>query len=102
MRRVEELAREYSESHEVDSALPLVRRHPMSLLVAVRTWEPGFMRSLRRLDNQALAAWLRRDELKPGVKTTRSRGLVTQRPGRPTHENSALVRQLAGQAGVER
>jgi hypothetical protein len=102
MRRVEELAREYSESHEVDSALPLVRRHPMSLLVAVRTWEPGFMRSLRRLDNQALAAWLRRDELKPGLKTTRSRGLVTQRPGRPTHENSALVRQLAGQAGVER
>lgn len=102
MRRVEELAREYSESHEVDSALPLVRRHPMSLLVAVRTWEPGFMRSLRRLDNQALAAWLRRDELRPAAKPTRARGLSTQRGGRPTPDHSALVRELAGQAGVER
>jgi len=70
--------------------------------VAVRTWEPGFMRSLRRLDNQALAAWLRRDEIRPAVKPTRARGLSTQRGGRPAPDHSALVRELAGQAGVER
>lgn len=101
MRRVEELAREYSESHEVDSVLPLVRRHPMSLLVAVRTWEPGFMRALRRLDNQALAAWLRKGESSVNAPRPRSRG-APSRAERPARANSALVRELARETGVER
>ncbi len=100
MRRVEELAREYSESHAADTPLPLVKRHPMSLLVAVRSWEPGFMRSLRRLDNQALATWLRNQELFAGEYRSRKRHGGRRSPPPPT--GSALVGQLAGQTGVER
>ncbi len=48
LERIEALVREYSAQHNADAALPLERRYPMSLLVAVRGWEPDFMRRLRR------------------------------------------------------
>jgi len=38
----------------------LAKRHPVSLLIAARCWEPDFMLSRRRLDDSALAAWLER------------------------------------------
>jgi DNA-binding Xre family transcriptional regulator len=56
--RLRELAKEFSAQHISDSALPLAKRYPVSLLIATRSWEPCFMRSLRRLNDQALAAWL--------------------------------------------
>lgn len=46
--RVEALAAEYSGQHNTDAALPSAARHPLSLLVAARKWEPAFMRRLRR------------------------------------------------------
>jgi len=99
MRRVEELAREYSDSHASDAVLPLVRRHPMSLLVAVRSWEPDFMLRLRRLDNQALAAWLKRTgDDASGAEYAKPRA---NRARRRQH-GSALVRERSGEAGVER
>jgi hypothetical protein len=52
---------EYSEQHVADTRLPLAKRHPMSILVGVRSWEPAIMRSQRRLDDAALARWLRKD-----------------------------------------
>jgi hypothetical protein len=101
MRRVEELAREYSESHAADAPLALVKRHPMSLLVAVRSWEPGFMRTLRRLDNQSLAAWLREQGGAEPVSRLRATRAARQRP-EPAPGTLALMRKFAGQAGVER
>ena len=59
MSKVEALAREYSDLHAADTVLPLARRHPMSLLVAVRRWEPPMMRQMRRLDDASLALWLK-------------------------------------------
>jgi len=101
LRRVEELAREYSESHATDACLPLVKRHPMSLLVAVRSWEPGFMRSLRRLDNPALAAWLRQEQFtRPSARPRPTAGPGARRD--PSTPGLSLVRKFAGQAGVER
>ena len=90
MRRVEELAREYSEAHVEDSRLPLARRHPMSLLVAVRSWEPGFMRGLRRLDNQTLSLWL---------KGLAASGLTEMRPPHARGADSRR-RESAGSAAV--
>lgn len=52
---------EYSEQHVADTRLPLAKRHPLSILVGVRSWEPAIMRSQRRLDDAALARWLRKD-----------------------------------------
>lgn len=72
LRRIEELARDYADAHTAVSALPLGKRHPMSLLLAVRSWEPRFMRSLRRLDDTRLAAWLRSETQAPPVKAQRS------------------------------
>lgn len=59
LERTRQLAREYSDMHNQDASMPLARRHPMSLLIAVRSWEPRFMRSLRRLDDASLAQWLK-------------------------------------------
>lgn len=47
--RIEALALEYSGQHNADAALPSAARHPLSLLVAARKWEPAFMRRLRRM-----------------------------------------------------
>ena len=48
LRRLEQLAREYDEQHSADSRLPLKERHALSVLLAVRFWEPPLFKALRR------------------------------------------------------
>ncbi len=48
LRRLEQIAREYGEQHNADSRLPLAQRHPTSVLLAVRAWEPGLFKAQRR------------------------------------------------------
>jgi DNA-binding Xre family transcriptional regulator len=59
--RLQQVAREYSEQHNIDARLPLGQRYPISLLFAVRPWEPPFMRSLRRMNDDQLYAYLKGD-----------------------------------------
>jgi hypothetical protein len=46
--RLKRVAREFSEMHSEDLKLPLEKRSPMSLLVAVRHWELAEFAVLRR------------------------------------------------------
>jgi transcriptional regulator with XRE-family HTH domain len=46
--RLEQIAREYSDQHDADSHMPLSQRTPVSVLLAVRSWEPAMFKSLRR------------------------------------------------------
>jgi DNA-binding Xre family transcriptional regulator len=46
--RLEQIAREYSDQHDADSHLPLEQRSYLSVLLAVRSWEPAMFKSLRR------------------------------------------------------
>lgn len=46
--RIEQIAREYSDQHDADSHLPLVERSSVSVLLAVRAWEPAMFKALRR------------------------------------------------------
>ena len=48
LQQLEQLAREYSEQHNADARLPLDQRQPVSVLLAVRPWEPELFKSLRR------------------------------------------------------
>lgn len=48
LRQLEQIAREYSEQHNADAALPLRQRQPLSVLLAVRSWEPALFKALRR------------------------------------------------------
>jgi DNA-binding Lrp family transcriptional regulator len=48
LRKMEQLAREYAEQHAADAKLPLDDRPHISVLMAVRTWEPTMFKSLRR------------------------------------------------------
>jgi DNA-binding Xre family transcriptional regulator len=48
LRQVEQLAREYAEQHSADARLPLAQRNHVTLLIAVRSWEPAFFKALRR------------------------------------------------------
>ncbi len=48
LRQVEQIAREYSEQHSADAKLRLAQRQPVSVLLAVRTWEPALFKALRR------------------------------------------------------
>jgi DNA-binding Xre family transcriptional regulator len=48
LRQVEQIAREYSEQHNADARLPLAQRQPVSVLLAVRAWEPALFKALRR------------------------------------------------------
>ena len=48
--RIEQIAREYSDQHDADSHLPLAQRNPVSVLLAVRSWEPAAFKALRRPD----------------------------------------------------
>lgn len=48
VRRLEQVAREYDEQHAADARLPLDERHPLSVLLAVRYWEPALFKGLRR------------------------------------------------------
>lgn len=50
LRQVEQIAREYGEQHSADARLPLSKRHPVSVLFAVRAWEPQLFKQLRRRD----------------------------------------------------
>jgi len=48
LRRVEQVAREYDEQLGADARLPLEQRYPLSVLLAVRYWEPALFKTLRR------------------------------------------------------
>jgi transcriptional regulator with XRE-family HTH domain len=48
LHQVEQLAREYAEQHNADARLPLRQRQPVSVLLAVRSWEPALFKALRR------------------------------------------------------
>jgi DNA-binding Xre family transcriptional regulator len=48
LRQLEQIAREYSEQHNADTALPLEKRQPVSVLLAVRSWEPALFKGFRR------------------------------------------------------
>jgi DNA-binding Xre family transcriptional regulator/histone H3/H4 len=48
LRQLEEIAREYSEQHNADAGLPLRKRQPVSVLLAVRPWEPALFKAFRR------------------------------------------------------
>ncbi|HEY3076142.1 MAG TPA: helix-turn-helix transcriptional regulator [Burkholderiales bacterium] len=48
LQQVEQIAREYSEQHNADARLPLAQRQPVSVLLAVRPWEPELFKALRR------------------------------------------------------
>lgn len=48
LRQLEHIAREYSEQHNADAALPLEQRPPVSVLLAVRAWEPALFKAFRR------------------------------------------------------
>ena len=48
LRQLEQIAREYSEQHNADAALPLKQRQPLSVLLAVRAWEPALFKAFRR------------------------------------------------------
>jgi transcriptional regulator with XRE-family HTH domain len=48
LRQIEQIAREYSEQHNADARLPLEQRQSVSVLLAVRSWEPELFKALRR------------------------------------------------------
>jgi DNA-binding Xre family transcriptional regulator len=48
LRQIEQIAREYADQHNTDARLPLDQRHPVSVLLAVRAWEPNAFKALRR------------------------------------------------------
>jgi hypothetical protein len=48
VKRLEEVAREYNDQHSADARLPLAERHQISVLLAVRPWEPASFKALRR------------------------------------------------------
>lgn len=56
LRRLEQVAREYDEQHRADARLPLDQRYALSVLLAVRYWEPALFKALRRRDTQAKQA----------------------------------------------
>jgi transcriptional regulator with XRE-family HTH domain len=48
LKKVEQVIQEYAEQHAADSRLPLAQRHPVTILLGVRAWEPKAFKSLRR------------------------------------------------------
>ena len=46
--RLRQVAEAYNEQHAADSGLPLAERHPVSVWLAVRAWEPRMFKALRR------------------------------------------------------
>ena len=46
--RLRQVAESYNEQHVADAGLPLARRHPLSVWLAVRAWEPRMFKALRR------------------------------------------------------
>lgn len=48
--RLDEVAQAYADQHAADAWMPLEQRRPLSLCLAVRTWEPKVFKTLRRSD----------------------------------------------------
>jgi len=48
LKRIEQVVQEYAEQHAADARLPLAQRHPVTLLLGIRGWEPRAFKSLRR------------------------------------------------------
>ena len=46
--RLQQVAEAYNEQHVADAGLPLAQRHPVSIWLAVRSWEPRMFKALRR------------------------------------------------------
>jgi DNA-binding Xre family transcriptional regulator len=46
--RLQQVAEAYNEQHVADAGLPLAERHPVSVWLAVRAWEPRMFKALRR------------------------------------------------------
>jgi DNA-binding Xre family transcriptional regulator len=46
--RLQQVAEAYNEQHVADASLPLAQRHPVSVWLAVRSWEPRMFKALRR------------------------------------------------------
>jgi len=46
--RLRQAVEAYNEQHVADAGLPLARRHPLSVWLAVRSWEPRMFKALRR------------------------------------------------------
>jgi DNA-binding Xre family transcriptional regulator len=46
--RLRQVAEAYNEQHVADAGLPLEQRHPLSVWLAVRAWEPRMFKALRR------------------------------------------------------
>ena len=52
MKKMERLVAEFNELHDEDAGLPLEERFGSSILVALRPWEFGFFRKLRRTSDE--------------------------------------------------
>ena len=48
LRQVEQIAREYNEQHNADARLPVAQRPAVSVLLAVRAWEPELFKRLAK------------------------------------------------------
>lgn len=48
LKKIEQVVQEYAEQHAADSRLPLAQRHPLTILLGVRAWEPKTFKALRR------------------------------------------------------
>jgi transcriptional regulator with XRE-family HTH domain len=48
LRQIEQIAREYSEQHSADAHLPIAQRPAVSVLLAVRAWEPALFKNLAK------------------------------------------------------
>ena len=46
--RLQQAVEAYNEQHVADAGLPLAERHPVSVWLAVRSWEPRLFKALRR------------------------------------------------------
>ena len=46
--RLRQVAEAYNEQHVADAGLPLEQRHPLSVWLAVRAWEPRMFKAFRR------------------------------------------------------
>jgi hypothetical protein len=57
--RLKNVAHEFAEMNQQDGALPLAEKNSMTLVLAVRPWEPRNLRALRRKAPKAGAAPLR-------------------------------------------
>jgi DNA-binding Xre family transcriptional regulator len=51
--RLQQVAEAYNEQHVADAGLPLAARHPVSVWLAVRAWEPRMFKALRRAGSVA-------------------------------------------------